>query len=68
MWLGYQLGWRAAHIWVARECERLGGFFVNDATYRCELVRKEPKPDLYPKIPDKPEHLRRHQPTSGNGK
>ena len=29
------LGWAAAHDAVARECDRLGGFYVGAATYKC---------------------------------
>lgn len=40
---GYHIGWRIAHITVAAECERLGGFFVDRKTYKCVAIepRKE---------------------------
>lgn len=28
-------GWQYAHETVARECDRLGGFYVNQKTYIC---------------------------------
>lgn len=31
-------GWRAAHITVAAECERLDGFFVGKKTFKCQLI------------------------------
>lgn len=37
-WLG---GWRYAHITIATECERLGGFFVDSKTYRCVEIQEE---------------------------
>lgn len=37
--VGYRLGFEVAQLTVARECERLGGFYVKDKTYRCvEIV------------------------------
>lgn len=41
LWLGYKWGWVAAHITVARECEKLGGFYVNNKTYKCTEVKEE---------------------------
>ncbi|WP_020227079.1 hypothetical protein [Acidovorax sp. MR-S7] len=35
VFLGALLGWAAAHESVARECDRLGGFYVGAATYKC---------------------------------
>ena len=35
------VGWVYAHETVARECEKLGSFYVNDAVYECH--RKEPQ-------------------------
>lgn len=37
--VGYGAGWRAAHITVATECERLGAFFVGERVYECTLKR-----------------------------
>lgn len=33
--LGFIFAWRLAHITIANECERLGGFYVNNKTYKC---------------------------------
>lgn len=38
---GFVWGWAAAHGEVARECDRLGSFYVGKAVYVCE--RKETK-------------------------
>lgn len=32
----YHLGWYNAHITVAAECDRLGGFFVGKTVYECK--------------------------------
>jgi hypothetical protein len=37
--LGFILGWVAAHSTVARECERIGSFYVGDTVYVC--VKRE---------------------------
>lgn len=36
--LCYRLGWVAAHKTVAVECERLGGFYVNDKVFKCYQI------------------------------
>lgn len=36
--VGWFLGYRTAHITVASECERLGGFFHNKKTYKCTEI------------------------------
>ena len=41
--VGYHFGWGFAHYTVAKECERLEGFFVGKATYKC--VKKEQSND-----------------------
>jgi hypothetical protein len=41
--VGYGVGWRAAHITVATECRRLGGFFVGGSIFKCVEI-KDPKP------------------------
>lgn len=35
---GYWIGYAAANADVARECERLGGFYVGESTYKCAKV------------------------------
>lgn len=35
----YKLGWYNAHITVARECDKLGAFYVGKTVYECK--RKE---------------------------
>jgi hypothetical protein len=47
MWqflLGFIVAWVVCgwytHIYVANECERLGGFFVGSKTYKCIEVKK----------------------------
>ena len=36
----YYAGFWMAHAEVARECERIGAFYVNDATYQCSLKER----------------------------
>lgn len=31
------IGWVFAHQTVAKECERLGAFYVGDKTYECRI-------------------------------
>lgn len=38
-WLG---GWVHAHHTVAKECERLGSFYVGSKTYHCTKVEDRP--------------------------
>lgn len=38
--LAYYFGWVHAHLTVAQECERLGGFFVGNTTYHCQPDHK----------------------------
>ena len=40
LWIGYSSGWRTAHITVAKECERLGKFFVGKTVYECTAIHK----------------------------
>jgi hypothetical protein len=41
LWVGHSWGWNHAHSTVARECERLGKFYVGDTVYRCTKIGKE---------------------------
>jgi hypothetical protein len=43
----YNFGWVLAHKAVATECRRLGGFYVDDKTFKCvEIIqREEPNKD-----------------------
>lgn len=34
----FLFGWVMAHETVAKECERLGGFFVGSKVYRCTKI------------------------------
>lgn len=36
--LGVAIGWSWVHSTVARECERLGSFYVGSKTYYCSRV------------------------------
>lgn len=36
--IGWRVGWEGAHHTVAKECDRLGAFFVGKTVYHC--VRK----------------------------
>lgn len=44
--LGWRLGYENAHLTIARECERLGGFYVQDKTYVCTLKSAEPQEQM----------------------
>jgi hypothetical protein len=35
------LAWALAHSTVARECERLGAFYVGDKVYECRLKERK---------------------------
>lgn len=37
--LGALIGWNAAHVTVAEECEKLGGFFVGKQVFKCIEVK-----------------------------
>lgn len=37
--VGVWIGWRGAHITVVSECERLGGFFVDQRVFKCVEVK-----------------------------
>jgi hypothetical protein len=36
--VGYFVGYRYAHLYIAAECKRLGGFFVDSTIFRCVEV------------------------------
>ena len=38
--VGYWLGYASAHADVARECERLGGFYIGKTVYKCTRLEK----------------------------
>jgi len=37
---GYNAGWVRAHITVADECERLGGFYVGKLVFKCTAIER----------------------------
>jgi hypothetical protein len=37
----YFLGWAVAHNTVAKECERLGAFYVGTKTYKCIAIEEK---------------------------
>lgn len=39
--VGHGIGWRLAHITVAEECRRLGGFFVGKSVFRCTEEKRD---------------------------
>lgn len=41
LFAGYNWGRQNAHVEIAHECERLGGFYVGGKTFECKL--KEPQ-------------------------
>jgi len=38
--IGFFLGYGYAHMTVSHECERLGGFYVNEKVYECKLKER----------------------------
>ncbi|MEX5365664.1 hypothetical protein WCE00_01620 [Acinetobacter haemolyticus] len=38
------------HKMIALECERLGGFFLNDKTYKCHLIVDHSQDTLTPQV------------------
>jgi hypothetical protein len=36
--IGYRFGWEIAHLTVAKECERLGSFYVGKKTFYCTNI------------------------------
>lgn len=42
--LGIRVGYEYAHIVVAAECERLGGFFVGKKVFKCNAIEKASAP------------------------
>ena len=55
--LGYAFGWVRAHITVAKECERLGKFFVGKKVFECikisEIDDEESSFDREPLVTNK---------------
>lgn len=39
--VGVLLGWSIAHGVVASECDKLGGFYVNDTVYECRQKKEQ---------------------------
>ena len=40
IFIGYIWGYENAHRHIAKECERLGGFFVGKKVYQCTEITK----------------------------
>lgn len=38
--IGHKFGYIKAHVVVAKECERLGKFFVGETVYECVKITK----------------------------
>jgi hypothetical protein len=38
---GFVFGWVAAHDEVAKECDKLGKFYIGDTVYECKAVSKK---------------------------
>jgi hypothetical protein len=41
--VGRDIGWHRAHQCVAKECERLGAFYVGDKTFKCTEIIENKK-------------------------
>lgn len=46
LFIGYRWGWINAHITVAKECERLGKFFVGKTVYECTSIQSPDAQDI----------------------
>lgn len=43
--IGFYLGWAVAHMTIATECKRLGGFFVGKEIFHCRQIDKREAPE-----------------------
>lgn len=41
LWFGWLIGWTHAHITVAGECKKLGGFYVGKTTFKCTAMEEK---------------------------
>ena len=48
LFIGWKWGWRQAHITVALECERNGGFFVGKKVFKCTAIKNRNLEDWRP--------------------
>lgn len=47
----YKLGWVAAHQTIAKECKKLGGFYVDKEVFKCVKVESiESKAEVEKKV------------------
>jgi len=42
-WVAILIGWVVAHNTVAKECKKLGTFYVGDTMYECKAKTEEQK-------------------------
>ena len=47
---GYNSGWVKAHIVVADECERLGGFYVGKLVFKCTAIERKTNSQVPPSV------------------
>lgn len=41
--LGIYIGWVQAHHTIARECRKLGSFYVGSSVFKCLEIKKDSK-------------------------
>lgn len=39
--IGYWFGYEVAHSRIAKECEKLGGFFVGNKVFSCTKIKED---------------------------
>ncbi|MEG2445791.1 MAG: hypothetical protein RSA22_03825 [Acinetobacter sp.] len=61
--LGFVIAWvlchRYTHILIANECEKLGGFFVGNKTYKCHAIIDSKRDNSVPAVIIEAEKLNR---------
>ncbi len=48
LYVGYLFGWRHAHVTIATECQRLGGFYWGTTVFKCSEVIEPPQDSAEP--------------------
>ncbi len=41
--IGHRSGWNSAHRTVAKECEKLGAFYVGERVFHCTKIQEKEK-------------------------
>lgn len=46
VYAAYRFGWELAHLTIAKECKRLGAFYVGGTTFKCVAIESNPISEL----------------------